>query len=155
MVSYDIDKFDPFFVGADRLFRHLDNLQRMTATPTNNYPPYNILKVDDDHYAIKIAVAGFTEEDLDVTLEDSKLTIVGKIQKEETTKVLHRGIANRAFSREFTLADTIQIEDAKLEHGMLTISLINVIPEDKKPKKIPILTNKKLLESNPELLTEA
>jgi molecular chaperone IbpA len=134
MVSYDIDKFDPFFVGADRLFRHLDNLQRMTATPTNNYPPYNILKVDDDHYAIKIAVAGFTEEDLDVTLEDSKLTVVGK---------------------EFTLADTIQIEDAKLEHGMLTISLINVIPEDKKPKKIPILTNTKLLDSSPELLTEA
>jgi molecular chaperone IbpA len=116
---------------------------------------YNILKQDEDHYSIEIAVAGFTEKDLDVTLEDAKL-VTGKVEEKDEVNLLHRGIANRSFTRQFTLADTIEIEGAHLEHGMLTISLKNIIPDSKKPKKIEVTTGDKLLEvkSEPELLTE-
>jgi molecular chaperone IbpA len=116
----------------------------------------NILKQDEDHYSIEIAVAGFTEKDLDVTLEDAKLSVTGKVEEKDEVNLLHRGIANRSFTRQFTLADTIEIEGAHLEHGMLTISLKNIIPDSKKPKKIEVTTGDKLLEvkSEPELLTE-
>ena len=153
----DIRKFDPFFVGADRLWRHIDDLHRMAETPVTNYPPYNICKIDDEHYTVEMAVAGFTEKDLDLTLEDGKLTVVGNIEQEtDDRKILHKGIANRSFKREFTLADTIEIAGANLEHGMLTITLKNVVPDHKKPKKIEVTTGDKLLEvkSEPELLTE-
>ena len=145
MVTYDsIRKFDPFFVGADRLWRHVDDLHKMAATnQASNYPPYNIIKDDEDHYTIEMAVAGFTEEDLEVTLEDE-------------SKLLHRGIANRSFTRQFTLSDTIEIKGANLENGMLFIVLKNVIPDSKKPKKIEVTTRSKVTESKEEkeLLTE-
>ena len=158
MVTYDsIRKFDPFFVGADRLWRHVDDLHKMAASnQSSNYPPYNIRKDDEDHYSIEMAVAGFTEEDLDLILEDAKLTITGKAKEPDDGKLLHRGIANRSFSRQFTLADTIEIEGANLEHGMLIIELKNVIPDSLKPKKIKVKTGGKLLEkeSEKQLLTE-
>ena len=140
MVTYDsIRKFDPFFVGADRLWRHVDDLHKMAATnQASNYPPYNIIKDDEDHYTIEMAVAGFTEEDLEVTLEDAQI------------------IANRSFTRQFTLSDTIEIKGANLENGMLFIVLKNVIPDSKKPKKIEVTTRSKVTESKEEkeLLTE-
>ena len=157
MTTYDsIRKFDPFFVGADRLWRHIDDLHRAAETPVSKYPPYNILKQDEDRYSIEMAVAGFTEKDLDVTIEDAKLTVTGKVEEKDEVNLLHRGIANRSFTRQFTLADTIEIEGAHLEHGMLTISLKNIIPDSKKPKKIEVTTGDKLLDvkSEPELLTE-
>ena len=158
MVTYDsIRKFDPFFVGADRLWRHVDDLHKMAASNQHsNYPPYNIRKDDEDHYTIEMAVAGFTESDIDVVLEDAKLTVVGQAKEQDDEKLLHRGIANRAFHRQFTLADTIEIEGANLEHGMLSIDLKNVIPDSKKPKKITVTSGSKLLDKKkkPELLTE-
>lgn len=155
MVSYDIRKFDPFFVGADRLWRHIDDLHRMAdSAQTTKYPPYNIRKDDEDHYSIEMAVAGFTEQDLDVTIEDGKLTITGKVEQEDGGNLLHRGIANRAFTRQFTLADTIEVEGADLEHGMLKITLKNIIPDHKKAKQIPVKTGGKLLEGEKQLLTE-
>ena len=91
-----------------------------------------------------------------MTLKDAKLTVTGKVEEKDEVNLLHRGIANRSFTRQFTLADTIEIEGAHLEHGMLTISLKNIIPDSKKPKKIEVTTGDKLLEvkSEPELLTE-
>lgn len=158
MVTYDtIRKFDPFFVGADRLWRHVDNLHKQANTnQAQNYPPYNIRKDDEDHYTIEMAVAGFTEKDLDVTLEDAKLTVIGKVENKDEANLLHRGIANRSFERQFTLADTIEIEGANLEHGMLEIILKNIIPDSKKPKKIAVTTGSKLLEqkSEKQLLAE-
>jgi|TARA_R110000796_G_C14371762_1_gene414102 molecular chaperone IbpA len=158
MVTYDsIRKFDPFFVGADRLWRHVDDLHKMAATnQASNYPPYNIIKDDEDHYTIEMAVAGFTEEDLEVTLEDAQITVAGKAKEQDESKLLHRGIANRSFTRQFTLSDTIEIKGANLENGMLFIVLKNVIPDSKKPKKIEVTTRSKVTESKEEkeLLTE-
>jgi len=151
----DIRKFDPFFVGADRLWRHIDDLHRMAETPVSNFPPYNIRKESDNDYSIEMAVAGFTEKDIDVTLEDRKLTVTGKVENEEEgERLLHRGIANRAFKREFTLADTIEVEGADLQHGMLKITLKNIIPDHKKPRQIPVTSGGKVLEAKKELLTE-
>ena len=85
MVTYDsIRKFDPLFVGSDRLWRHVDDLHKMAATnQISNYPPYNIIKDDEDHYTIEMAVAGFTDEDIDVTLEDAQITVTGKAKEQD------------------------------------------------------------------------
>ena len=153
----DIRKLDPFFVGFDRLWKQIDTMQH-TAHPNGrhlSYPPYNIRQVAEDHYHIEMAVAGFTQEDIEVLLQDGKLTVTGKVTNEEDGgKLLHRGIANRAFTREFTLSDTIEVEGADLENGILLISLKNIIPDHKKPKTIKVTSGGKLIEGKKELLTE-
>ncbi len=102
-----------------------------------------------------MAVAGFTQEDIEVLLQDGKLTVTGKVTNEEDGgKLLHRGIANRAFTREFTLSDTIEVEGADLENGILLISLKNIIPDHKKPKTIKVTSGGKIVEGKKELLTE-
>lgn len=152
--NLDIRRFDPFFVGVDRMWRHLDDLHKMAdAHQGAKYPPYNIVKTDDENYAIDMAVAGFSENDIDLTLEDGKLTITGKVEKEDAEGILYKGIANRSFVRQFTLADTIEIEGAELANGMLRVSLKNIIPDHKKPKKIEIKTGDKL-SAKKELLIE-
>ncbi len=159
MVSYDIRKFDPFFVGVDRLWRHFDELQALTSTPGNmqnsNYPPYNIRKLDEDHYGIEMALAGFTEEDLDLTLEDGKLTISGKVTSKDEPDLVYKGISSKAFQKTFTLADTIEIDGAELTNGLLLVLLKNNIPDHKKPKKIEVKTGGKLFGKAKEFLTEA
>ena len=127
---------DPFFVGFDKMFDKMHNMNRVN---TSNYPPYNLIKADEDTYLIELAVAGFDEEDFDVELHDGVLTIKADVSDNELeTTYLHKGIAARSFERKFTLADTIQVEGASLHQGMLTIRLKNVIPDEKKPKKILI-----------------
>lgn len=134
---------DPFFIGFDSLFNKLQN----TGTATN-YPPYNLIKTGEDTYLIELAVAGFDEEDFDIELHDGILTIQAEIGESDTvTNYLHKGIAARSFTRKFTLADTVEVDGVSLHQGMLTVKLKNVIPEEKKPKKIPI-------SKGPELLTE-
>ena len=137
---------DPFFIGFDSLATKLQN-----AGTATNYPPYNLIKTGDDSYLIELAVAGFDEEDFDIELHDGVLTIQAEVKEaDEAPDYLHRGIAARSFVRKFTLADTIQVEGVSLHQGMLTVQLQNVIPEEKKPKKIPI--GRQL---DPELLTES
>jgi len=139
---------DPFFVGFDKMFDKMHNMNRVN---TSNYPPYNLIKADEDTYLIELAVAGFDEEDFDVELHDGVLTIKADVSDNELkTTYLHKGIAARSFERKFTLADTIQVEGASLHQGMLTIRLKNVIPDEKKPKKI--LIGRQL---DPELLVES
>lgn len=125
---------DPFFIGFDRM------LNRMQAPPTgqSNYPPYNIIKTDDNNYELQLAIAGFKYDDLEITLEDGKLTIAGNQTVEPSADYIHKGISARNFSREFTLMDTIIVNGATLEDGILTVQLENVIPEEKKPRKIDI-----------------
>lgn len=125
---------DPFFIGFDRM------LNRMQApTPgQSNYPPYNIIKTDDNNYELQLAIAGFKYDDLEITLEDGKLTIAGNQTVEPSADYIHKGISARNFSREFTLMDTIIVNGATLEDGILTVQLENVIPEEKKPRKIDI-----------------
>lgn len=137
---------DPFFIGFDSL---VDKLQNTAAA--SNYPPYNLIKAEEDSYVIELAVAGFDEEDFDIELHDGILTISANVGEANTeTNYLHKGIAARSFVRKFTLADTIVVENASLHKGILTVRLKNVIPEEKKPKKI--LIGRQL---DPELLTES
>lgn len=126
-------------VGFDRMMNLLDQSARFENTPS--YPPYNIEKVGDDDYRITMAVAGFGEDDLEVTVHENSLVIEGKKEKteeEETATYLHRGIATRSFKRQFELADYIKIGGAKLENGLLHIDLIREVPEAKKPRSIAI-----------------
>jgi len=126
---------DPFFIGFDSI---LNKLNSSTSSGTN-YPPYNIIKHGDDEYLIEIAVAGFGEEDMHITLHDGILVVTGEIKSlDNEPNYLHRGIAARAFHRKFTLADTIEVVGAQIYNGMLQIRLQNIIPESKKPKTIPI-----------------
>lgn len=135
---------DPFFIGFDSI---LDKLNH-TQTNISNYPPYNLIKTSDDTFLIEVAVAGFDEDDFDIELHDGILTIQADVKESDTsTNYLHKGIAARNFVRKFTLADTVQVTGVSLNQGMLTVQLHNVIPEEKKPKKIPI-------SKGPELLME-
>ena len=133
---------DPFFIGFDRVL----NRMHQQTPGQSNYPPYNIIKVDEDNYAIELAVAGFFEDEIDIVLKDGILYVDGKKGENEEGKYLHKGISARAFRRSFTLSDTIVVRGADLSQGILTIDLENVIPEEKKPRKIAIgNTEKELL----------
>jgi molecular chaperone IbpA len=102
------------------------------------YPPYNIKKIDENRYVIEMAVAGFGKQDIELVLENGVLNITGKITTDENADYIYKGIADRAFTRKFTLADSIEVRNADLINGMLKIWLDRFIPEEKKPKKIDI-----------------
>jgi molecular chaperone IbpA len=134
----------PTTVGFDEAFRNLENVTRTIQKSMPSYPPYNIKKVADNKYVIELAVAGFGKQDLEMELKDGVLSIKGHTSLDTVTKdgldqtYLYKGIADRAFTRQFTLADTIEIKNAELINGMLKVWLENIIPEHKKPKKIDI-----------------
>lgn len=133
--------YTPFYrssVGFDRLFSLLDNVT--TDTSVNSYPPYNIERTSDDAYRITMAVAGFSESDLDIETKDTVLMIKGGKAEDsrENVEVLHQGIAARSFERRFQLADHVEVVDATLEHGLLHIDLVRKIPDALKPRKITI-----------------
>jgi molecular chaperone IbpA len=136
-MSYD---FTPLFrtaIGFDRLARLADTVPQDAVS----YPPYNIEKTGDDSYRLQLAVAGFSAEDIDLTAKDNALIVAGRVA-EETTKgeFLHRGIAARAFTRRFVLADHMVVESADIANGLLNISIRRVVPEALKPRKIAINT---------------
>lgn len=144
--SLDIPSIHKFGIGFDGIF---DELMRVNAQQANtNYPPYNIVKHDDDNFAIELAVAGFREGDISITVEKNILTIKGeqavKVYKgnELEPEYVHRGISARDFARTFTLADYVEVIDAHATNGILKIELTRKIPEDKKPKIIDITYNK-------------
>lgn len=126
---------DPFFIGFDRM---IDRMREQTPSQANNYPPYNIVKTDENFYELQLAIAGFTQDDLDIEVKDGVLTIEGKKEGADEKNYIHKGISARAFRRTFTLSDTIVINGADLTDGILTVELENVIPEEKKPRKIEI-----------------
>lgn len=134
--------FSPLYrstVGFDRLASLLDGALQQ-HNHSNGYPPYNIESVEDNEYAITLALAGFEEADLDIQTERGVLTIRGKKASDEKTErnYLYQGIATRTFERKFQLADHVEVVDAQLKNGMLTIKLIKEIPEAMKPKRITI-----------------
>jgi len=138
MRSYD---FSPLFrssVGFDQLARVMDNL---AAEPAPAYPPYNIEVTGEDSYRITMAVAGFSEENLDVEVHGNKLKISGRIEKPEDNEertFLHHGIAERAFERQFSLADHINVVAANIENGLLHVDLVREVPEAMKPRTVAI-----------------
>ncbi len=111
-----------------------------TVNSASNYPPYNIVKHDAEQWSIELAVAGFKRSELDIELAESVLTITAKSENtDEDVEYVHRGLAKRAFTRKWTLADDVIINDASLVDGVLTVKLQRIIPEEKKPRKIEIL----------------
>ncbi len=135
--------FSPLFrstVGFDRLSRMLE---ASALADNGGYPPYNIVQYDENHYKITMAVAGFSQDDLEITSKENQLIVSGRssrTENEENAVYLHRGIAERAFERRFQLADHIKILDASMENGLLTVSLEREVPEQMKPRKIEIKT---------------
>ena len=126
-------------VGFDRL---IDAFQQFEtgdpASRTQTYPPYNIVKQSENNYLVEVAVAGFKQEDIDITVEGNKLSISGKVQGSTQGDYLHKGIATRDFSHQFTLAETVVVRAADMLNGLLVVRLENVIPEEKLPRKILI-----------------
>lgn len=134
--SYDYAPLYRSSVGFDRIVNLLENAQR--ARSLNDSPPYDIIKTDDDTYRISIAVAGFAQDDLDITFQSNLLTVTGKKQESPSEGYLHRGIAGRPFEHRFELADHVRVDGADLNNGLLTIELVREIPEALKPRKISI-----------------
>ena len=138
-MRFDFSPLSRSAIGFDRLFDMLDQVAQNDST--NGYPPYNIERADESHYRISVAVAGFAEKDLNVELRDGVLTIAGKrdeAEKGEAKSVLYQGIAGRAFERRFQLAEHVEVRGAKLENGLLHIELEQIVPEEKKPRRIAI-----------------
>lgn len=132
--------FDRFFVGFDPIMKKLADAAEQTAKLAQNYPPYNIKKIDENKYSIEIAVAGFGKQDLEIEIIDDKLVVKGNTHHDadDHTAYLYQGLAQRAFTRTFNLADNIEIRGASILNGILKIALEAIIPEHKKPKKIDI-----------------
>jgi len=124
------------FLGFEKLFDDLDKFS--TEVKGTQYPPYNIKRIDELNYLIEIAIAGFSKDDLDITVEHNKLYVKGNKNTEDTSEYVHKGIATRNFERNFVLANTIEVSSATMENGMLLIQLKNNIPEHKLPRSIKI-----------------
>ena len=128
--------FTPTYVGFDRLFNEMLKTQsRGKSVP--QYPPYNLIK-DGENYTIEMAMAGLTDKDIDITLEERTLTIAYEKSEEKVEGVIHQGLAQRSFKRSFNLADDIEIKKATLKNGLLSVEMERIIPEEKKPIKIKI-----------------
>lgn len=138
MRAFDLTPLFRTSVGFDRLNRLFDEVQNWDTAPS--FPPYNIEKLGDDAYRISMAVAGFEEKHLDITVKNNVLAVTGRIAQAEPaeSRFLHRGIATRAFERRFQLADHINVTGARLEHGLLHLDLVRLVPEELKPRKIAI-----------------
>jgi len=139
LTHFDINQITPFSIGFDRVFDRL--VDYGTTYETGGFPPYNIRKTDDFKHVIEIALAGFSKAEIEVILTDGILEI--KSSDLPTTvkpkdDLIHKGIAKRAFTRKFTLADDIEVKDAKLENGLLRIDLEQIVPEHKKPRTIKV-----------------
>ena len=137
LTTLDLPTFARATIGFDRMFEDLN--REFSNSKSTGYPPYNVVQENDDEYTISLAIAGFSMADLDITLEKNVLTIEGTSPEVPEGKTyLHKGIGNRNFRRQFTLAEHIEVEDAELENGMLHINLVRNVPEAQKPKKISI-----------------
>jgi molecular chaperone IbpA len=138
MRQFDLSPLYRATVGFDRLSRALDSAARLDDSAFA-YPPYNIEKLAEDRYRITMAVAGFGQDDLEIVTHEGVLTVKGKAaQQEGEGTYLHRGIARRAFERKFQLADYIRVDGARLENGLLDITLVREVPEAMKPRTIAI-----------------
>ena len=137
--SYDLSPFYRNTVGIDRLFDRIIN-QIDSAATTGNYPPYDIVRVDENEYEIRIAAAGFEQGDIEVEFHEGRLHVKGQQDSEskEATEYLYHGISNRSFVRSFNLADYVEVKEAKMKNGILTIKLERIVPESMKPKTIAI-----------------
>ena len=147
MTSKDLSIFNslrPFSIGFDDMFDQFENmLGNGNSTMQSNYPPYNIRKTGKDNYAIEVALAGFSKNDVEVEFEDNLLTVRTKVvdksnKKTENSEIIHKGISQRQFARSFTIAEDVKVNGAELKDGLLTIACEKIVPEYKKKKLIEI-----------------
>jgi molecular chaperone IbpA len=144
---FNSSNIDKYFVGADKIIQTLSKAHDSVSKTIPGYPPYNLVKVDENKYCIEMAVAGFGKNNLDIEVANGSLIIKGGFtaddevnETENPVSYLYKGIADRAFTRKFTLADTVEVKNAELFNGMLKLWLENIIPDSKKPKKVNIET---------------
>ena len=134
MVNFEVDTFSRQAIGFDRLFDVMNNIR---GTDTN-YPPYDIIKKDEETFIIEFALSGFKKDDLNIVVKENHLTIKGDYVRGDDAEYLHKGIAKRSFTRDFVLADTLNVEDVTFNEGILRVTLKQIIPEEQKPRKINI-----------------
>jgi molecular chaperone IbpA len=139
--SVDIPSIYKFAIGFDNMF---DELMRTSAHQATNYPPYNVIRTGEDTFIVEVAVAGFNEGDITVSLDNRQLTVTGSKQGEQVLnyEYVHRGISSRDFKQSFTLAEHVEVLNATVKNGILTVYLERKIPEEKKPKTIDIRYDK-------------
>ncbi len=134
--SYTLDLFkDPFFIGFNRELERFGNLHKVNS---QSYPPYDLLKLDEDKYKLSIAVAGFTKADIKVSVDNGTLVVKGEIVDVIDAEVVHKGIAGRKFTRTYALGEYMEVIGAEMKDGMLNIDIERIVPEEKKPKAIKI-----------------
>lgn len=142
--SLDIPSIHKFGIGFDSIFADLNRLAQ--APRGDNYPPYNIVKHDDDNYSIELAIAGFKKEDISIEVDQQQLIIKSKLKDADEDIVeleyLHKGISARHFERSFTLAEHVFVQDAKMTDGILKVILERQLPEELKPRTIDISSDK-------------
>jgi molecular chaperone IbpA len=139
-LRFDLNQLHRTTVGFDRLFDEILGRYQNSTTTSAGYPPYNVEKIDENQWRVIIAVAGFGENDIEVTVENGNLSIVGRKEDKADSNMVYQGIANRQFSRSFQLADYVEVENATLKDGLLTLDLVRHVPEALKPKKIKLNT---------------
>jgi molecular chaperone IbpA len=137
MVStFAMDLFkDPFFIGFNRELERFGNLHKVNS---QSYPPYDLLKLDEDNYVLSLAVAGFSKDNINISIDNDSLIIKGELVEVIDAEVIHKGIAGRKFTRTFALGEYMEVTGAKLEDGLLTINVTRLVPEEKKPKTIKV-----------------
>lgn len=133
--AFDFSPYRRSTIGFDRLF---DLLENSASETSENFPPFDLVKIRDDEYRIDLALAGFSSDDLDITAQQNQLVVKGRKASDDGHDYIHRGIALRGFERRFGLADHVQVTGADLDNGILSISLKREIPEAMKPKTIAI-----------------
>ena len=140
MRTYDFSPLWRSTIGFDRLFDLAEMAQRERAGE-DNYPPYNIEKTGDDSYRLSLAVAGFSADDIELTVKENTLVVAGRVAGENGKgEYLHRGITARAFTRRFVLADHMVVEGADIANGLLNVTIKRVVPESLKPRRIEVKT---------------
>lgn len=137
VTQFAMDLFrDPFFIGFNRELDRLSNIYREATH--QSYPPYNLVKIDEDTYQLSLAVAGFSKDEVSVSVDNGSLVVKGEKTEETENQILHKGIATRKFTRTFALGEYMEVDRAEMADGILNIFVERNIPEEKKPKAIKI-----------------
>lgn len=136
--TYGLDRLLPTALGFENAFAALDNAAHLLTATQTAFPPVNVIKLDDYNFTLELAVAGYKQDEIEITSERNSLKVTGKKTETDERNYLVKGIAGRKFSRQFVLSDTVVVRDAALADGILSIQLENVIPDEQKPRKIEI-----------------
>ena len=137
VTTFAMDLFrDPFFIGFNKELDRLSNIYREATH--QSYPPYNLAQLDEDTYQLSLAVAGFSKDEVSISVDNGRLIVKGEKTEDSENKILHKGIATRKFTRTFALGEYMEVHRAEMADGILNIFVERNVPEEKKPKNIKI-----------------